>query len=76
MHQTQKEEPGPARDAGSIQNNSTPGSFASLASIRRRFGTGKTAYEAAKAAWRSENPDADFRVHEAAMRQIARAVRF
>ena len=75
MHQP-KNKPEPARVSGSRSNSSTPGNFASLASIRRRFGTGNPAYEAAKAAWQSENPDADFRVHEAAMRQIARAVRF
>jgi hypothetical protein len=73
--QLEKNKPGPVRASGSRSNNSTPGNFASLASIRRRFGTGIPAYEAAKAAWKSENHDADFRVCEAAMRQIARAVK-
>jgi hypothetical protein len=74
MHMPKKK-PEPARVSGSRSNSSTPDNFTSLASIRRRFGTGTLAYEAAKAAWQSENLDADFRVHEAAMRRIARAVR-
>ena len=75
MHMPKKK-PETLAGSGSRSNISTPCNFASLASIWRRFGTGNSAYEAAKAAWQSENPDADFRVHEAAMRQIARAVRF
>ena len=74
MHMPKKK-PEPARVSGSRSNSSTPCNFASLASIWRRFGTGMPAYEAAKAAWQLENPDADFRVRDAAMRQIARAVR-
>lgn len=69
-----KKKPEPARVSGSRSSYSTAGNFASLASIRRRFGTGIPAYETAKATWQSENPDADFRVHEAEMRQIAKAV--
>jgi hypothetical protein len=72
-----RETPQPGRAWGADSTSTNLGSnFTSLASIRRRFGTGGPAYVAAKAAWQSENPDADFRVHEEAMRQIAQAVRY
>lgn len=73
MHQP-KTKPGPARDAGSKFDNSTPSNFTSLASIRRRYGRGIQAYERAKAGWRNANPGAGQHQSEQAMRRIARAV--
>lgn len=74
MHQPKKK-PEPARASGSRSNNSTPDNFTSLASIRRRFGTGLSGYEAAKNAWVREHQSTDTSEYTAAMRKIARAVR-
>lgn len=48
--------------------------FASEASIRRRYDSGQTGYENAKSAWDADNPGADYRERDAAMRQIAKSI--
>lgn len=73
MHQPKKK-PDPAKVSGFRQSNSTPGNFATVATIRRRFGTGIHGYEAAKSAWHAEYPGAEPRQIERAMRRIAKAV--
>ena len=74
--QTEKEtrRPGRARGDESI-NNSVNSDFSTAAIIRRRFGTGIPAYEAARSTWIRHHYATGSSEYTAAMRKIARAVK-